>query len=45
LRRVPFRQNSSWYGVAAALATLAIFSVTYTQLLTHVHTATEWLVR
>jgi len=45
LRRVPLRKNSSWYGVAAALATIAIFSVTYTQLLTHVHTATEWLVR
>ena len=44
-RRTPIRRHSSWYGLAAALATIAVFSVTYTQLLTHVHTATEWLVR
>ena len=39
------RRRSSWYGLATALATIAIFSVTYTQLLSHIHTATEWLVR
>jgi len=39
------RQYSPWYGLAAAMATVAIFSVTYNQLLVHVHTATEWLVR
>jgi Zn-dependent protease with chaperone function len=39
------QRRSAWYGLAAALATIAIFSVTYTQLLAHVHTATEWLVR
>ena len=43
--RMPIRRHSSWYGLAAALATIAVFSVTYTQLLTHLHTATEWLVR
>jgi Zn-dependent protease with chaperone function len=36
---------SSWYGLGAALATVAVFAVTYSQLLVHVHTATEWLVR
>lgn len=35
----------SWYGVGAALATVAVFAVTYSQLLAHIHTATEWLVR
>jgi beta-lactamase regulating signal transducer with metallopeptidase domain len=39
------RQYSPWYGLAAAVATVAVFSVTYNQLLVHVHTATEWLVR
>lgn len=39
------RSFSPWYGVAAALATVAVFAVTYGPLLTHVHTATEWLVR
>jgi len=39
------RQYSPWYGLAAAAATVAIFSVTYNQLLVHVHIATEWLVR
>jgi|HubBroStandDraft_4_1064222.scaffolds.fasta_scaffold38144_2 Zn-dependent protease with chaperone function len=33
------------YGLGAALATAAVFAVTYSQLLVHVHTATEWLVR
>ena len=34
-----------WCGLAAALATTAAFAITYNQLLTSVHTATEWLVR
>ncbi len=44
-RRVPAQTRSAWYGVGAALATVAVFAVTYGQLLVHVHTATEWLVR
>ena len=32
-------------GVGAALATITIFAITYSQLLVRVHTATEWLVR
>ena len=44
-RRVPFQVRSPWYGLTAALATIAVFAVTYSQLLVHVHTATEWLVR
>ena len=44
-RRVPHQQHSPWYGLAAAVATVAFFAVTYIQLLVHVHTATEWLVR
>jgi beta-lactamase regulating signal transducer with metallopeptidase domain len=48
-RLVPSRKNSLScelaYGVSAALATIAIFAVTYSHLLMHVHTATEWLVR
>ena len=39
------QEFSLQYGVAAALATVAVFAVTYGQLLTHVHTATEWLIR
>jgi Zn-dependent protease with chaperone function len=39
------RRFSPWYGLGAAAATVALFAVTYTQLLVHVHTATEWLVR
>jgi Zn-dependent protease with chaperone function len=39
------RQYSPWYGLAAAAATVVVFSITYNQLLVHVHTATEWLVR
>lgn len=34
-----------WYGLGAAAATIAVFAFTYSQLLAHVHTATEWLVR
>ncbi|MGO9088148.1 MAG: M56 family metallopeptidase [Candidatus Sulfotelmatobacter sp.] len=44
-RNRPLRKYSPWYGLAAAVATVAVFSVTYSQLLVHVHTATEWLVR
>lgn len=44
-RRVPPQSYSPWYGVGAALATVVVFTVTYSQLLVHVHTATEWLVR
>jgi Zn-dependent protease with chaperone function len=39
------RGRSLWLGVGAALATVAAFAITYSQLLVHVHTATEWLVR
>jgi len=44
-RTRPLRNYSPWYGLAAAAATVVVFSVTYSQLLVHVHTATEWLVR
>jgi hypothetical protein len=44
-RSQPPQKYSPWYGLAAAVATFAVFSVTYSQLLVHVHTATEWLVR
>jgi hypothetical protein len=36
---------SPWYGIGAVLAVVAVFAVTYSQLLVRVHTATEWLVR
>jgi Zn-dependent protease with chaperone function len=43
------RKFSRWrrvgYGLGAALATVVVFAVTYSQLLVRVHTATEWLVR
>lgn len=35
----------SWYGPIAGLATISAFALTYSQLLVHVHAATEWLVR
>ena len=44
-RLVPSPRFSPWYGLSAVLATVAVFAVTYSQLLAHVHTATEWLVR
>lgn len=44
-RRIPQQGHSPWYGLAAAVAILAVFSITYSPLLAHVHTATEWLVR
>jgi beta-lactamase regulating signal transducer with metallopeptidase domain len=39
------RSFSPWYGLAAVLATVAVFALTYSQLLVRVHIATEWLVR
>ena len=36
---------SPWYVLTAALVTIALFAVTYSRLLVHMHTATEWLVR
>jgi Zn-dependent protease with chaperone function len=39
------RRFSPWYGLGAALATLAVFALSYSQLLVQVHAATEWLVR
>jgi len=45
-RRFPSRLSASaWCAVAASLATLAAFAITYSALLVRVHTATEWLVR
>jgi len=44
-RLVTTQSHSAWYGLGAAMATVAVFAVTYSQLLVHVHTATEWLVR
>jgi Zn-dependent protease with chaperone function len=39
------RGYSPRYGVAAALVTVAVLALTYSHLLVHVHTATEWLIR
>jgi hypothetical protein len=36
---------SSWHGLSVAAITITIFALTYSQLLSEVHTATEWLVR
>jgi beta-lactamase regulating signal transducer with metallopeptidase domain len=44
-RLVSSQRSSLWYGIGAALAAVAVFAVTYGQLLVRVHTATEWLVR
>ena len=44
-RCVRAQTRSPWYGLTAALATLAVFAVTYSHLLVRLHTATEWLVR
>jgi Zn-dependent protease with chaperone function len=44
-RPFPRSKYSPWYGATAALATIMMFAVTYSELLVHVHTATEWLVR
>ena len=45
VRLVSPHRFSPWYARGAALATVAVFAVTYSQLLLQVHTATEWLVR
>jgi len=39
------KKYSAWYGASAALVTFTAFAISYVQLLQHVHTATEWLVR
>jgi beta-lactamase regulating signal transducer with metallopeptidase domain len=44
-RLVSPRSFSPGYGLAAGLATVAVFALTYSQLLVRVHIATEWLVR
>jgi hypothetical protein len=44
-RQVSLPRFSPRYGLGAALATVAVFAMTYSQLLASVHTATEWLVR
>jgi Zn-dependent protease with chaperone function len=44
-RHAPPSRFSPWYGLGAGLAMVAVFAFTYSQLLVHVHTATEWLVR
>ena len=44
-RLAPRKRFSPWYGLGAAVTTIAVFAFTYGQLLAHVHTATEWLVR
>ena len=44
-RLAPPQRLSLRYALSAAAATVAVFALTYTQLLVHVHAATEWLVR
>jgi Zn-dependent protease with chaperone function len=44
-RPAPPQRFFPWYGLSAAVAAVAVFAVTYSELLVHVHTATEWLVR
>jgi len=44
-RRAAARSPWGWYGLTAALATVAVLAVIYSPLLADVHTATEWLVR
>ena len=44
-RRAPAQGDSPWFALGAAFATVAMFAMTYGQLLVHMHTATEWLVR
>jgi Zn-dependent protease with chaperone function len=39
------RSFAAWYGVGSALAILALFAVSYSQLLIGAHAITEWLVR
>ncbi len=42
-RRVSSHRSPA-YGLAAGLATLTLFTFTYSHLLLKVHTATEWLM-
>jgi len=44
-RRETSRKRSPLYSLAAALVTLSVLALTYSQLLVQVHAATEWLVR
>jgi Zn-dependent protease with chaperone function len=44
-RRIPPPKLSASLALGVALATLAVFALTYSQMLSQVHTATEWLVR
>jgi len=44
-RKAQVPRYSPWYGLTAGLTVVAVFAVTYSQLLVRVHTATEWLVR
>jgi Zn-dependent protease with chaperone function len=44
-RGVPRQKYSPWYGLGAAVVTVALFAVTYSSMLVRVHAATEWLVR
>jgi Zn-dependent protease with chaperone function len=43
--RVVSQRRSLGYGVGVILVAVAVFALTYSQLLVHIHTATEWLVR
>jgi beta-lactamase regulating signal transducer with metallopeptidase domain len=43
-RGVPQRR-SPWYGLGAIVIAAAVFTITYSQLLVNIHSATEWLVR
>jgi Zn-dependent protease with chaperone function len=44
-RLVSAQRFSLGYALSATIAATAVFAGTYSQLLVHVHTATEWLVR
>jgi len=44
-RRLPPQRFSAWYVLGTGVALVAAFGVSYSQLLMHVHTATEWLIR
>lgn len=44
-RRIPPQKLSPSLALGVAVATLAVFAFTYSQMLSQVHTATEWLVR
>jgi hypothetical protein len=44
-RRASSRRLSTWFAAAVVLATVALASITYSDLLVRVHEATEWLVQ